>query len=171
MCIDEILEISFSTTNQTWHKASLCEIDPSSSKQDHLTRNRTPPLCDVLPFEINNENHVILIIFICTNLITFLLALNQQATSSVSQLIGRPAICGSRVRTLHLLWNYKCIFGAIVIDFDIFTTLVVIRLQNCFILVNTRCPRQLNGHLSIKRFYTDILPEGLTLANVFIKPS
>ena len=31
-----------------------------------LRRNGTPPLFDVLPFEINNENYFLLIDFICT---------------------------------------------------------------------------------------------------------
>ena len=30
------------------------------------TRNEAPPLFDVLPFEINNENYFLLIGFICT---------------------------------------------------------------------------------------------------------
>ena len=36
-----------------------------------LWRNGTPPLFDVLPFEINNENYFLLIGFICTNFDNF----------------------------------------------------------------------------------------------------
>ena len=40
--------------------------------QAMLRRNGTPPLFDVLPFEINNENYSLLIGFICTNFENFL---------------------------------------------------------------------------------------------------
>ena len=36
-----------------------------------LRRNGTPPLFDVLPFEINNENYLLLIGFISTNFDNF----------------------------------------------------------------------------------------------------
>ena len=36
-----------------------------------LRRNGTPPLFDVLLFEINNENYFLLIGFICTNFDNF----------------------------------------------------------------------------------------------------
>ena len=34
--------------------------------KDSLRRNGTPPLFDVLPFEINNENYFLLIGVMCT---------------------------------------------------------------------------------------------------------
>ena len=43
----------------------------SLSRSYVLRRNGTPPLFDVLPFEINNENYFLLIGFICTNFDNF----------------------------------------------------------------------------------------------------
>ena len=48
--------------NKNWQKPSMGEWD----SKFFLRRNGTPPLFDVLPFEINNENYFLLIGFICT---------------------------------------------------------------------------------------------------------
>ena len=39
----------------------ICEIGKKKNEQSILKRNGTPSLCDVLPFEINNENYYVLI--------------------------------------------------------------------------------------------------------------
>ena len=45
--------------------------DLSVISNNFLRRNGTPPLFDVLPFEINNENYFLLIGFIRTNFDNF----------------------------------------------------------------------------------------------------
>ena len=57
----------------------------------YLRGNGTPPLCDVRPFEINNENDFSLILFVQS----------LKLFAQLSQLKARLAIPGSRVRTLH----------------------------------------------------------------------
>ena len=72
----------------------------------NLRRNGTPPLFDVLPSEINNENYFLFIGFICTKFHNF----------PRSWLKVRLVICGSRVRVMHrfyflsLLWNFTNAF-------------------------------------------------------------
>ena len=48
-------------------------ISESIALLTHLRRNGTPPLFDVLSFEINNENYFLLIGIICTT-VTFRIA-------------------------------------------------------------------------------------------------
>ena len=48
----------------------------------HLRGNGTPPLFDVLPFEINNENYFLFIGIVCTIFVLFLI------TFRVAQLVG-----------------------------------------------------------------------------------
>ena len=58
-----VLVIATCGTHLTKQKRQ--EVD--SQKNITLLRgNRSPPLCDVLPFEINNENYILLIGFTCT---------------------------------------------------------------------------------------------------------
>ena len=66
-------------------------------KKDYITlrRNGTPPLFDVLPFEINIENYFLLMGISCT-LLTFHMA----------RLKGRLAICGSGVQIVHKFYFY-----------------------------------------------------------------
>ena len=60
-----------------------------------LSGNGTPPLYDVPPFEINNENYFfIFIVLICIT----------SANFQSSQLKVRLKICGSQVRTSYRLY-------------------------------------------------------------------
>ena len=54
-----------------------------------LRGNGTPSSCDVLPFEINNENDFLLIGFICS--------INDIFPHKLSVLKGRLAIYGSQI--------------------------------------------------------------------------
>ena len=78
---------------------------------------------DVLPFEINNGNYFLLIGAICTRPI-----FDNFPRSPVDA--SNLWVAGSNLALVLLLISlvefYKCIFGANVIDFEIFKTVVVI---------------------------------------------
>lgn len=76
-----------------------------------LRGNATPPLCDVIAFEINNKNCVLLIDFICTIFDYYPCSL------FVEENARNLWVTGSKINAP---------FGANVIKFDFFKTVVVI---------------------------------------------
>ena len=95
-----------------------------------LRRNGTPPLFDVLPFEINIENYFLLIGIICTLFVNF-----PRSSVGWKEASNLWVACSNHARVLFfisLVEFLKCILGANVIDFEIFKIVVVIIfLESC----------------------------------------
>ena len=78
---------------------SICPILWSSSTQVVefiLRKNGTPPLCEILPFKINNENDLTLKFYIFSKIDNFCIA--------QSVLMDKLVNYGSQVQTLHLFY-------------------------------------------------------------------
>ena len=104
-----------------------------------LRRNRTPPLCDILPFEINTGNdYSILLYFLFVPIWHLLWSSVKSKTSNLwaVRLNHAPVLL-----FISLVEFYKCIFEANVIDFEIFKTIAVIIFGSPVIFQNiARCP-------------------------------